>query len=155
MAQEIERKFLVSGDYKSLSTEHIRITQGYISSARGRTVRIRIAGERAFITIKGASNASGTSRFEWEKQIDINDARELMKLCEPGMIDKVRHIVPFGNHRFEVDEFLGENAGLVVAEVELSSEDEEFARPPFLDKEVTGDRRYYNSCLTKLPYTKW
>jgi CYTH domain-containing protein len=155
MAQEIERKFLVSGDYKSLSTEHIRITQGYISSARGRTVRIRIAGERAFITIKGASNASGTSRFEWEKQIDINDARELMKLCEPGMIDKVRHIVPFGNHRFEVDEFLGENAGLVVAEVELSSEDEEFARPLFLDKEVTGDRRYYNSCLTKLPYTKW
>jgi CYTH domain-containing protein len=155
MAQEIERKFLVSGDYKSMATEHIRITQGYISSAHGRTVRVRMAGEKAFLTIKGASNDAGTSRFEWEKPIEPDDARELMKLCEPGMIDKIRHIVPYGGHRFEVDEFFGENEGLVVAEVELASEDEAFERPPFLDKEVTGDRRYYNSCLTKLPYTKW
>jgi CYTH domain-containing protein len=155
MAQEIERKFLVSGDYQTMATDHIRITQGYISSAHGRTVRVRIAGDRAFLTIKGASNASGTSRFEWEKAIDVDDARQLMELCEPGMIDKIRHIVPFGGHRFEVDEFLGENAGLVVAEVELSSEDEFFERPPFLAQEVTGDRRYYNSSLTKLPFTKW
>jgi CYTH domain-containing protein len=155
MAQEIERKFLVSGDYKSMATEHIRITQGYISSAHGRTVRVRMAGEKAFLTIKGASNDTGTSRFEWEKPIEPDDARELMKLCEPGMIDKIRHIVPYGGHRFEVDEFFGENEGLVVAEVELASEDEAFERPPFLDKEVTGDRRYYNSSLTKLPYTKW
>jgi CYTH domain-containing protein len=155
MAQEIERKFLVSGDYKSMATEHIRITQGYISSAHGRTVRVRMAGEKAFLTIKGASNDAGTSRFEWEKPIEPDDARELMKLCEPGMIDKIRHIVPYGGHCFEVDEFFGENEGLVVAEVELASEDEAFERPPFLDKEVTGDRRYYNSSLTKLPYTKW
>jgi CYTH domain-containing protein len=155
MAQEIERKFLVSGDYQTMATDHIRITQGYISSAHGRTVRVRIAGNKAFLTIKGASNASGTSRFEWEKAIDVDDARQLMELCEPGMIDKIRHIVPFGGHRFEVDEFLGENAGLVVAEVELSSEDEFFERPPFLAQEVTGDRRYYNSSLTKLPFTKW
>jgi CYTH domain-containing protein len=155
MAQEIERKFLVSGDYKSMATEHIRITQGYISSAHGRTVRVRMAGEKAFLTIKGASNDAGTSRFEWEKPIEPDDARELMKLCEPGMIDKIRHIVPYGGHRFEVDEFFGENEGLVVAEVELASEDEAFERPPFLDKEVTGDRRYYNSSLTKLPFTKW
>lgn len=155
MAQEIERKFLVSGDYQTMATDHIRITQGYISSAHGRTVRVRIAGDKAFLTIKGASNASGTSRFEWEKAIDVDDARQLMELCEPGMIDKIRHIVPFGGHRFEVDEFLGENAGLVVAEVELSSEDEFFERPPFLAQEVTGDRRYYNSSLTKLPFTKW
>lgn len=155
MAQEIERKFLVSGEYKSMATEHIRITQGYISSAHGRTVRVRMAGKKAFLTIKGASNDAGTSRFEWEKPIEPDDARELMKLCEPGMIDKIRHIVPYGGHRFEVDEFFGENEGLVVAEVELTSEDEAFERPPFLDKEVTGDRRYYNSSLTKLPFTKW
>lgn len=145
----------MSGDYQTMATDHIRITQGYISSAHGRTVRVRIAGDRAFLTIKGASNASGTSRFEWEKAIDVDDARQLMELCEPGMIDKIRHIVPFGGHRFEVDEFLGGNAGLVVAEVELSSEDEFFERPPFLAQEVTGDRRYYNSSLTKLPFTKW
>jgi CYTH domain-containing protein len=118
-------------------------------------VRVRIAGDEAFLTIKGASNDSGISRFEWEKTIEADDARELMKLCEPGMIDKVRHVVPYAGHRFEVDEFFGENQGLVVAEVELASEDEAFERPPFLAQEVTGDRRYYNSSLTKLPYTKW
>jgi CYTH domain-containing protein len=155
MAQEIERKFLVSGEYKQMVTEHIRMTQGYISSAHGRTVRVRIAGDKAYLTIKGASNESGTSRYEWEKSIDPAEARELMALCEPGIIDKIRHIVPYGNHRFEVDEFLGDNDGLVVAEVELTAEDENIDRPPFLGEEVTGDRRYYNSSLSKRPYKEW
>jgi CYTH domain-containing protein len=155
MAQEIERKFLVSGEYKQMATEHIRMTQGYISSANGRTVRVRIAGDKAYLTIKGASSESGTSRYEWEKSIDPAEARELMALCEPGIIDKIRHIVPYGNHRFEVDEFLGDNDGLVVAEVELTAEDENIDRPPFLGEEVTGDRRYYNSSLSKRPYKEW
>lgn len=155
MHQEIERKFLVEGDYKAEAYEQSRIVQGYISSARGRTVRIRICGEKGYITIKGASNASGTSRYEWEKEIPIAEAQELMKLCEPGVIDKTRYLVRSGRHTFEVDEFYGENQGLVVAEVELKHEDEPFAKPGFVGQEVTGDVRYYNSQLMKHPYTTW
>ena len=124
MAQEIERKFLVIGEYKSLAFAKSRIVQGYISSARGRTVRIRIRDDKGYLTIKGASNASGTSRYEWEKELSLPEAEELMKLCEPGIIDKTRYLVRSGRHIFEVDEFYGENEGLVVAEVELVSEDE-------------------------------
>lgn len=155
MAQEIERKFLVSGEFKSLATSHSRIVQGYISSARGRTVRVRIRDDKGYLTIKGASNASGTSRYEWEKELPLAEAEELMKLCEPGIIDKTRYLVRSGKHVFEVDEFYGENEGLVVAEVELESEEESFVKPDFIGKEVTGDVLYYNSQLMKKPYKTW
>ena len=148
MSQEIERKFLVTGEYKSRAYEQSRIVQGYISSARGRTVRVRIRNGKGYLTIKGASDASGLSRYEWEKEIPLNEAEELMKLCEPGVIDKTRYLVRSGRHTFEVD-------GLVVAEVELTSEDEAFEKPDFIGREVTGDVRYYNSQLMKHPYTVW
>lgn len=156
MAQEIERKFLVEGDaYKKEAYANSRIIQGYISSARGRTVRVRIRDEKGYLTIKGASNESGISRYEWEKEISLQEAEELMKLCEPGIIDKTRYLVKSGKHVFEVDEFYGENAGLVVAEVELNEEDESFQKPHFIGKEVTGEVRYYNSFLMKNPYSRW
>ena len=155
MPQEIERKFLVKGEYKSQAYAQNRIIQGYISSARGRTVRVRIRGGQGYLTIKGASDTSGISRYEWEKEIPLAEAGELMKLCEPGIIDKTRYLVRSGNHVFEVDEFYGENEGLVVAEVELGSEDEVFVKPGFIGEEVTGDIRYYNSQLMKKPYTTW
>lgn len=132
-----------------------RIVQGYISSARGRTVRVRIRNGRGYLTIKGASNESGTSRYEWEKELPLHEAEELMKLCEPGVIDKTRYLVRSGEHIFEVDEFYGENEGLIVAEVELNAEDEAFVKPSFIGQEVTGDVRYYNSQLMKKPYTTW
>ncbi len=152
--KEIERKFLVKGDYKFSVTHSFRIEQGYLSSVPERTVRVRICEERAFITVKGESRENGCSRFEWEKEIELADARELLKLCEPGGIQKTRHIVPFRGHVFEVDEFEGENEGLVVAEIELTSEDEEFERPDWLAEEVTGDERYYNALLVKRPFRK-
>ncbi|WP_321425225.1 CYTH domain-containing protein [uncultured Bacteroides sp.] len=155
MAQEIERKFLVKGEFKSEAYSQSHIVQGYISSAHGRTVRVRIRDEKGYLTIKGASNASGTSRYEWEKEISLDEALELMKLCEPGIIDKTRYLVKSGRHTFEVDEFYGENQGLILAEVELASEDESFEKPQFIGEEVTGDRRYYNSTLMKQPFTSW
>ena len=155
MSQEIERKFLVVGEYKTQAFAQSRIIQGYISSARGRTVRVRIRDGKGYLTIKGASNASGTSRYEWEKEITLNEAEELLQLCEPGVIDKIRYLVKSGKHTFEVDEFHGENEGLVMAEIELETENENFTKPAWLDKEVTGDNRYYNAMLTKYPYTKW
>ena len=155
MGQEIEKKFLVCGDYKSEATKATRITQGYLSSVHERTVRVRIKGDKGYITIKGIGSQSGASRFEWEKEIPVEDVRELLKLCEPGIIDKTRYIIPKGNHNFEVDEFYGDNEGLVVAEVELGAEDESFERPSWLSAEVTGDERYYNSMLMKNPYKNW
>lgn len=155
MPQEIERKFLVTGEYKPQAYAHSRIVQGYICSAHGRTVRVRLRDGRGYLTIKGAANASGTSRYEWEKEIDPAEARDLLKLCEPGIIDKTRYLVRSGRHVFEVDEFYGENEGLVVAEVELASEDEPFVKPAFIGREVTGDARYYNSQLRKRPFTTW
>lgn len=156
MPQEIERKFLVEGDaYRQQAQAHDRIVQGYISSARGRTVRVRIRAGRGYLTIKGASDASGTVRYEWEKEIPVDEARELMALCEPGVIDKTRYLVRCGSHVFEVDEFHGENRGLVVAEVELADADEPFERPDFIGREVTGDVRYYNSQLMKHPFSEW
>lgn len=155
MPQEIERKFLVTGEYKTEAHAHSRIVQGYICSTGGRTVRVRIRDGKGYLTIKGASNASGTSRYEWEKELPLGEAEELLKLCEPGVIDKTRYLVSSGRHTFEVDEFYGENEGLVVAEVELASEDEAFDKPDFIGEEVTGDVRYYNSQLMKHPYTTW
>ena len=149
--QEIERKFLVTGEFKSLATESIRITQGYLCSVPERNVRVRMKGDKGFITIKGISS-SGISRFEWEQEIPVADAEELLKICEPGIINKTRYLVPAEKHTFEVDEFYGDNEGLVVAEIELTSEDETFEKPAFLGREVTMDLRYYNSMLIKNPY---
>ena len=153
MALEIERKFLVLNDsYKQESFSHSHIQQGYICSERGRTVRVRIRDERAFLTIKGPSTDNGLSRDEFEYEIPLEDGKKLMFLCEPGIIDKNRWLVEYDHHTFEIDEFFGENAGLVMAEVELSSVDESVKMPDFIGKEVTGDRRYYNSQLRKNPY---
>ena len=155
MAQEIERKFLVSGEFKSLATSHSRIVQGYISSARGRTVRVRIRDDKGYLTIKGASNASGTSRYEWEKELPLAEAEELMKLCEPGIIDKTRYVVRSGKQVYELDEYNRQNEALHLAEVQLESEEESFVKPDFIGKEVTGDVRYYNSQLMKKTYKTW
>ena len=150
MAQEIERKFLVLDDsfkHEAFSKSHI--VQGYICSERGRTVRVRIRDERAYLTIKGPSENGGLSRYEFEREIPLEDGKQMMRLCEPGIIDKTRWLVKSGKHTFEVDEFFGDNEGLVVAEVELAYEDEPYKKPHFIGKEVTGDRRYYNSQLAK------
>ena len=155
MPQEIERKFLVKEGFKQYAFTHTRITQGYLSSVPERIVRVRINGEKGFITIKGISNLSGMSRYEWEKEIPVNEARELLTLCEPGIIDKTRYLVQVGKFTYEVDEFYGENEGLVIAEIELSSEEELFDIPIWLGKEVTGDRRYFNSKLAKKPFSTW
>ena len=155
MPTEIERKFLVKGDFKQNAFKAIRIIQGYLSSIPERTVRIRIKEDKAFITIKGAGNISGASRFEWEKEIPVDEAKELLKLCEPGIIDKTRYLVKSGKHTFEVDEFYGENEGLIMAEIELHDENEEFIKPAWLGDEVTGDKKYYNSSLMKTPYNLW
>jgi len=156
MAQEIERKFLVkSQDFRDEAFNNYRITQGYLSSDPHRTVRVRIKGEKGFITIKGISNESGTSRFEWEKEVPLKDVEELLLICETGVIDKTRFEVKIGNFIYEVDVFEGENQGLIVAEIELSSENESFEKPKWLGKEITGDKRYFNSALTKNPFTKW
>ncbi len=156
MALEIERKFLVLDDsYKHEAFSKSHIQQGYICSERGRTVRIRIRNERAYITIKGPSLNGGLSRYEFEQEIPLDDARKLLTLCDPGIIDKTRWLVKSGRHTFEVDEFAGDNEGLTVAEVELASEDEAFEKPAFIGQEVTGDRRYYNSQLRCNPYRNW
>ena len=153
---EIERKFLVCGeDYKQQAFHHSRIKQGYISSRRGATVRVRLRDGQGFLTIKGPSDAKGMSRYEFEKEISAEEAAHLFELCEPGIIDKTRYLVRAGNHTFEVDEFYGDNQGLVMAEVELQSETETFEKPSFIGQEVTGDRRYYNSHLRAYPYSQW
>lgn len=155
MALEIEKKFLVTGDFRNESEKATRITQGYLSSVPERTVRVRIKGDRGYITIKGIGSASGASRFEWEKEIPVSEVEQLLEICEPGVIDKTRYLVRSGKHTFEVDEFYGENEGLILAEVELSSEDEVFVKPGWLGQEVTGDARYYNSMLMKNPFKNW
>ena len=154
MAQEIERKFLVVGEYKNLAHSVMHLVQGYIASGR-RTVRVRISDDRAWLTIKGPSHDGGLSRFEWEKEIEAHEAMELLPLCEGALIDKHRYLVKAGKHTFEVDEFHGDNEGLTIAEVELSSIDEEFIRPEWLGAEVTGIKRYYNSHLRANPYKEW
>jgi CYTH domain-containing protein len=142
---EIERKFLVAGDFRPYVSRSIRIRQGYLSVDPARTVRVRVKGEAGYITVKGMSSGGHFSRFEWEKEIPVGEAEELLALCLPALIEKVRHLVPVGKHVYEVDEFLGAHAGLLVAEIELSSEEEEFERPEWLGAEVTGEGRYYNA----------
>lgn len=156
MAQEIERKYLVkSEDFKALASRSVRIIQGYLSSVPERTVRVRIKGDKGFLTIKGIGNESGASRYEWENEIPVPEAEELLKICEPGVIDKTRYLVDYANHIFEVDEFYQNNQGLIVAEVELTDEAETVSKPEWLGEEVTGDARYYNSMLMKQPFTTW
>lgn len=154
--QEIERKFLVlSDDYKKQAAAQFAIAQGYLNTHPDRTVRVRIKGEKAFLTIKGIGNQSGTTRFEWEKEIEVNEARELLALCEEGMIDKIRYEVPVNEFTYEVDEFKGDNEGLVIAEIELSDEHQKFPKPEWLGQEVTGKNEYYNAYLNKKPFKKW
>lgn len=153
---EIERKFLVkSNAFKSDSYQNTRIVQGFLNTHPERTVRIRINGEQAFLTVKGKSSENGLSRFEWEKEIEVEEAENLLTLCEPGIIEKDRYLVEVENHIFEVDDFHGQNEGLVVAEIELNAEEDTFSRPLWLGEEVTGDIRYYNSQLSKKPYLNW
>ena len=153
---EIERKFLVKdGRYKELAFASSRIRQGYICSGHGRTVRVRIRDARGYLTIKGPSTNGGLSRYEFEKEITLDEAEHLMQLCEPGLIDKTRYLVKSGKHTFEVDEFYGENEGLVIAEGELDYENDPYEKPDFIGEEVTGDKRYYNSYLRLNPFTRW
>ena len=153
---EIERKFLVSSDaFKNDALRKNHIAQGYLNSAPERVVRVRIKGDTGYLTIKGKSNETGLSRFEWEKKIPLEEAKALLLLCEKGIIEKNRYEVPVGKHLFEVDEFFGENEGLLLAEVELQSESEFFEKPHWLGDEVTQDQRYYNSYVSKNPFTSW
>ena len=154
--KEIERKFLVSGPgYRKEAFRTERIRQGFLSSVPERTVRVRMSGDRGWITVKGIGNQKGTTRFEWEKEITGQEAEELLGLCEPGIIDKMRYFVEKGRHTFEVDEFHGDNEGLVIAEIELSDENEAFSRPGWLGEEVTGETKYYNAALSQRPYQHW
>ena len=154
--QEIERKFLVTSKvFKERAISSTRIVQGFLNTHPDRAVRVRIRGEQGFLTVKGRSSEDGTSRFEWETQLSVSEAEKLLELCEPGIIEKERYDVRAGDHIFEVDVFDGDNAGLIIAEVELASTDEKYRRPEWLGKEVTGDVRYYNSELSKNPYINW
>ena len=155
MQIETERKFLVKDDgYKAQAVRSYRIRQGYIAHDSGRTVRVRIRDDKGFLTIKGPSIILG-SRPEWEKEISLQEAEELFLLCKPGSVDKTRWIVPAGKRFFEIDEFFGENEGLVMAEIELGSPDEPFERPSWLGDEVTDDERYYNGYLARNPFKNW
>ncbi len=153
---EIERKFLVqSEEFKAGSFEKNEIAQGYLNSNAERTVRVRIKGNQGYLTIKGKGNETGMSRLEWETAIPVDEAKMLLNLCESGVINKIRYEVKFGNHVYEVDEFFGENEGLIIAEIELESENEAFEKPDWLGEEVTNDEKYYNSYLSKNPFKNW
>ena len=152
---EIERKFLVKDlSFKQMAASHSHIQQGYMD-VKGATVRVRLRDERAYLTIKGPSNDGGVSRYEFEREIPVADAEEMLQLCMAGRVDKTRWLVPFGEHVFEVDEFHGTNDGLILAELELESRDEPYERPPFLDTEVTGDPHFYNKYLIANPFPSW
>jgi CYTH domain-containing protein len=153
---EIERKFLVTSDaYKEEAFQKFRIIQGFLNRDPQRTVRVRIAGNKGILTVKGLSSNSGLSRFEWEKDISKMDAKVLLEFCEEGVIEKLRYEVKMGNHIFEIDEFFGDNIGLTIAEIELGSIEETFDIPAWLGEEVTGDKRYYNSQLSLMPFKNW
>lgn len=155
MGYEIERKFLVNGDYKSHSFKNFRIKQGYLALSGVNVVRVRIKGEKAYVTIKSALEENTIKRNEWEYEIPVTDAEEMLLLCEDAVIDKTRYLINVGNHVFEVDEFYDDNEGLLIAEVELESEDEAYEKPDWLGTEVTGNVRYYNSFLSIHPYREW
>ena len=156
MGVEIEKKFLVDGDFLPFITASERIVQGYLSSVPERNVRVRIKGGKGYLTIKGMGNESGTSRFEWEKEIAVAEAEKLLKICEPGVIEKIRYLVPEKSGlTFEVDVFEGENKGLIIAEIELPAEDHPFEKPAWLGDEVTGLTPYYNASLKQKPFSAW
>lgn len=153
---EIERKFLVlSEDFKTQSSPPFRIVQGFLNTHPERTVRVRLKGDKGYLTVKGKSSESGTTRFEWETEISKEEASELLKLCEKGVIDKIRYEVNYKNHNFEIDVFSGDNQGLILVEVELDDENETFEKPDWLGEEVTGNSKYYNSQLSKNPFKAW
>jgi len=156
MDLEIERKFLVNSmAFKNEAFKHTRIVQGFLSTNKKRTVRVRLKGEQGFLTIKGISSNDGLSRLEWEKEISKPEAESLLNVCKKAIIDKIRYEIQVAEHIFEVDVFLGDNAGLIIAEVELNDENEPFSKPDWLGKEVTGKIRYYNAQLSKHPYKLW
>jgi CYTH domain-containing protein len=146
---------VISNDFKNESYKQTRITQGFLNTNPERTVRVRVKGDKGYLTIKGLSSTNGLSRYEWEKEISEHDANQLLKLCEKGIIDKTRYEINIGEHTFEVDEFYGDNQGLVIAEVELQNESEAFEKPNWLGKEITGIKKYYNSQLSINPYKLW
>lgn len=153
---EIERKFLVKSDaFKNEVRSKTRLVQGFLNTDKERTVRVRLKDEHGYLTVKGKSTDNGLSRFEWETKISKTDAEALLKLCEPTLIDKIRYEINVENHVFEVDEFFGDNEGLIIAEVELASENETIKKPDWLGEEVTGQIKYYNSQLSKQPYKTW
>lgn len=153
---EIERKFLItSNEFKNEASGKFKIAQGYLNRDPERSVRLRIKGAKGFLTIKGKAENGGMSRFEWEKEIPLLEAEALLKLCEPRIIEKTRFLVKTGKHTFEVDEFIGENEGLIIAEIELETIDEKFVKPAWVGEEVTGQKQYYNSELSKNPYKNW
>ncbi len=147
MGIEIERKFLVKGDFSSDVKRTERIVQAYLCSSPERTVRVRIKGDQGFLTIKGASDKNGFARSEFEYPIPAGDAEEILRLCPSGRIDKIRHYIDYKGHTFEVDVFSGKHEGLTLAELELSAEDEQYEKPGWLGEEVTGDLRYYNAIM--------
>lgn len=157
MFREIERKFLVKGDFKKEAFQATEIKQGYLCGGLGASVRVRVRGDKGYLTIKGKRNATGLSRFEWEKEITVEEANALLDLVEGGFIEKTRYLVrnTDGVHTWEVDVFHGDNEGLIVAEIELADENDTFDRPDWLGKEVSGDHRYHNSQLLKNPYKNW
>jgi CYTH domain-containing protein len=155
MHLEIERKFLVEGPYKHLAYNMSHIEQGYFATAPGTTVRIRIRGDKGYLTIKGNADVTGLSRYEFETEIPFDDAKQMMQLCRPGSVIKDRYLIKNGKHTIEVDEFHGDNEGLTIAEIELESPDEEYIMAPFLGKEITGDPRYYSKYLLVRPYKLW
>jgi CYTH domain-containing protein len=154
--QEIERKFLVKSEaFKIEASASTSISQGFLNADKVRTVRVRLTDDKAFLTIKGETSRSGMSRLEWETEIPVEDAKTLLTLCEPGVIEKRRYYIQHGEHTFEVDEFYGENQGLIIAEVELQTEQDVIERPDWLGSEVTGEVKYYNAMLSKHPFSKW
>lgn len=155
MATETERKFLVKGEFKAHAIDRTRIVQGYIFSDKGKSVRVRIRGDKGYLTIKGAASDSGLSRYEFEREVPLEDAEQMFRLCEPGSIDKERYIVPYEGHTWEVDVFHGANEGLILAEVELKDEQETVICPDWVGEEVTGQQHYYNAMLMKNPYSSF
>jgi CYTH domain-containing protein len=153
---EIERKFLVKNkSFIEKAYKKSRIIQGYLCSDVTRSVRVRILDDKGFLTVKSAVDERGWSRYEFETPVPLKDAEYMMQLCQPGQIDKIRHYVGHDNHVWEVDVFYGENAGLIVAEIELKSEDDSFEPPDWVGQEVSGELRYFNLMLTKRPYSTW
>ncbi len=155
MNLEIERKFLVKGEFIHLAERYEVIEQGYLSTEPSRSVRVRLKGHKAYLTIKGKSNQSGTTRFEFEKEITVEEAIQLLELCSDEIIKKIRYYLKAGKHTYEVDVFAEQNKGLILAEIELNDEQESFIKPEWLGQEVTGDKRYYNLYLSEHPFLSW